>query len=252
MKLFPAIDLINGRPVRLSQGDYGRATVYGDDPLAVARQFYASGLRRLHLVDLDGAKASAPANLPVLRRIREALPEMQVEWGGGIKSDEAIEAALAAGATWVVCGSVAVERPELVGRWIERYGAERLVLGADVQDGRVATHGWLCSSDVTVEELVARFPQLCRVVCTDIARDGMLCSPSVDFYARLQERFPRVEVTVSGGIGSADDLRRLSAAGLRSAIVGKAYYEGRITLDELAALDEGAGREPASGEKNSD
>lgn len=245
MKIFPAIDLIDGRPVRLSQGDYGRATAYGDDPLEVACRFADAGIGQLHLVDLDGAKAAAPRNLAVLERIAARLPRVRVEWGGGIKSADALRAAFDAGAAQVVCGSVAVTAPEEFSAWLDRYG-DRIVLGADVKDGRVATHGWLRSAECTAGELIGRFPALRRVVCTDIARDGMLCSPSVNFYTALQERFPDVEITVSGGVGSADDLRRLEAAGLRSAIVGKAYYEGRVTLEELAALN---GTGPAAGNK---
>lgn len=238
MKIFPAIDLIDGRCVRLSQGDYERATVYGDDPLDVARRFAGRGIRRLHLVDLDGAKAAAPRNLPVLERIVAALPDVEVEWGGGIKDEATLRAVLDAGAAWAVCGSVAAAQPEAFEMWLEAYGPDRIVLGADVKDGRVATHGWLRSSGWTADELIGRFPALRRVVCTDISRDGMLCSPSTSFYTSLQQQFPGVEITVSGGVGCADDLRRLAEAGLRSAIVGKAYYEGHITLDELALIND--------------
>lgn len=238
MKIFPAIDLIDGRCVRLSQGDYERVTVYDDNPLVVARRFAACGIRRLHVVDLDGAKAAAPRNLRVLESIVATMPYIDVEWGGGIKDENALRAVLDAGAAWAVCGSVAAEQPELFETWLDTYGPERIVLGADVKDGRVATHGWLRSSGWTVGELIGRFPTLRRVVCTDISRDGMLCSPSTSFYASLQQQFPEVEITVSGGVSSADDLRRLAAAGLRSAIVGKAWYEGRITPDELAQINE--------------
>ena len=234
IEIIPAIDIIGGKCVCLTQGDYDRLTTYGDDPAEIARSYEALGVRRLHVVDLDGAKASSPSNLAVLERICGAT-SLDVEWGGGIKSEQALADVLAAGANRAICGSVAVSNPELIDEWIEKYGAEHIILGADIRDGKVATHGWLRESELTAEALIERFrPRgLSQVICTDISKDGMLSGPTVELYERLQEQFPDVEITVSGGISSMDDIRRLNAMGLRSVIVGKAIYEGRITMEEL-------------------
>ncbi|MDR2935901.1 MAG: 1-(5-phosphoribosyl)-5-[(5-phosphoribosylamino)methylideneamino]imidazole-4-carboxamide isomerase [Rikenellaceae bacterium] len=237
IEIIPAIDLIGGKCVRLTQGDYDRRTTYADDPLEVARGYEAIGVRRLHLVDLDGAKASRPVNLPVLERIAKNT-SLSVQWGGGIKDETALDTVFAVGATRAICGSVAVTHPELLNGWFEKFGPERIVLGADLKDGKVATHGWLEDSGLTIEALIDRFLPygLCRVVCTDISKDGMLEGPSFDLYTRLQARYPTVGIIVSGGISSADDILKLNDLGLRSVIVGKAIYEGRITLEKLKAL----------------
>ena len=234
IEIIPAIDIIDGRCVRLTQGDYGRLTTYGDDPAEIARGYEALGVRRLHVVDLDGAKASSPCNLAVLEQICQTT-SLDVEWGGGIKSAESLAAVLAAGANRAICGSVAVSNPELIDEWIDRYGAEHIILGVDIREGKVATHGWLNESEYGADELIERFrPRgLSQVICTDISKDGMLSGPSFGLYERLQSAFPEIEITVSGGIGSMDDIRRLNAMGLRSVIVGKAIYEGRITMEEL-------------------
>jgi phosphoribosylformimino-5-aminoimidazole carboxamide ribotide isomerase len=234
IEIIPAIDIIGGKCVRLTQGDYDRLTTYGDDPAEIARGYEAIGVRRLHVVDLDGAKASAPCNLEVLERICRTT-SLDVEWGGGIKSEESLSAVLSAGANRAICGSVAVSNSELMDAWIERYGAEHIILGVDIRDGKVATHGWLKESEMGASEIIERFrPRgLSQVICTDISKDGMLGGPTFELYERLQAEFPEVEITVSGGIGSMDDIRRLNDMGLRSVIVGKAIYEGRITMEEL-------------------
>ena len=225
MTVIPAIDLVDGRCVRLSQGDYARQTTYFDDPLEAAKRFLNDGYTQLHLVDLDGAKAAEPCNLAVLERITTNLPEMQVEWGGGLKSAEAIRMVFEAGAQWAICGSVAADKPELFEEWLTAFGPERMVLGADARDGKIATHGWLKDSPWTIEALIARFPTLQRAIVTDISKDGMLCGVDVAFYQNLQEKFPQVEITVSGGVASLDEIQTLTKANLRSAIVGKAFYE---------------------------
>ena len=203
IEIIPATDIIGGQCVRLTQGDYASRKTYYRDPLEAALRFEEAGIRRLHMVDLDGAKASEPRNLAVLERIA-ARTSLEVQYGGGIKSREA--------------------------------GPGRLILGADVRNGAVAIEGWLESSTLSAPELIGRFiPQgLTQVICTDISRDGMLCGPSAAFYADLQGRFPTVEITVSGGISSMSDIEELDRQGLRSVIVGKALYEGRITLKDLA------------------
>ncbi|BBL05383.1 MULTISPECIES: 1-(5-phosphoribosyl)-5-[(5-phosphoribosylamino)methylideneamino]imidazole-4-carboxamide isomerase [Alistipes] len=233
IEMIPATDLIGGRCVRLTQGDYTSRKTYYRDPLEAALRFEEAGARRLHMVDLDGAKAAEPQNLAVLERIA-AKTSLEVQYGGGIKSRAALRSVFDAGARRAVCGSVAVREPELFARWIAEFGPERLILGADVRDGVVAIQGWTERSERTAPELIETFlpAGLRQVVCTDISRDGMLCGPAVALYADLQRRFPQVEITVSGGVSSPDDIARLEREGLRSVIVGKALYEGRITLEK--------------------
>lgn len=235
IRIIPAIDIIAGQCVRLTQGDYARKTTYFSDPLDAALQFEQAGIRRLHVVDLDGAKAAHPVNLAVLERIA-AKTSLEVQYGGGIKSRLALAEVFGAGARHAICGSVAVREPALFTAWLEEFGSDRLILGADVREGAVAIQGWLESAALSASQLIERFlPHgLTQVICTDIARDGMLCGPSGEFYAALQAQFPRVEITVSGGIGTADDIAALDRAGLRSVIVGKALYEGHISLNDLA------------------
>ena len=233
IEMIPATDLIGGRCVRLTQGDYTSRKTYYRDPLEAALRFEEAGARRLPMVDLDGAKAAEPQNLAVLERIA-AKTSLEVQYGGGIKSRAALRSVFDAGARRAVCGSVAVREPELFARWIAEFGPERLILGADVRDGVVAIQGWTERSERTAPELIETFlpAGLRQVVCTDISRDGMLCGPAVALYADLQRRFPQVEITVSGGVSSPDDIARLEREGLRSVIVGKALYEGRITLEK--------------------
>lgn len=234
MELIPAIDLIDGRCVRLTQGDYGQTKIYDAEPVDMARRYADCGVRRLHIVDLDGAKAKAPCNLSTLEKV-VAATGLDVEWGGGIKDSVAMQQVVDAGASRVICGSVAVDNPELFAQWLQEYGASRVILGADIRDGRVATHGWLKDGGMGVEELVEKFLpyNLSQLICTDISRDGMLQGPNLPLYEQLQQRFPMVDVTLSGGVSSMDDLKRASECGVRAAIIGKAIYEGRITLKEL-------------------
>lgn len=234
IEIIPAIDIIGGECVRLTQGDYGRKTSYFKDPAEVAARYEEIGLRRIHLVDLDGAKASAPMNLKVLERVA-ARTKLDIQWGGGIKSADSLRAVLDSGANRVICGSVAVTDPEAFAQWLTVFGPEHVILGADVRDGKVATHGWLCESEWSVEALIDRFAPLglSQVICTDISKDGMLQGPAFEMYERLQSRYSVINITVSGGVGSMDDILALNARGLRSVIVGKAIYEGRITLKEL-------------------
>lgn len=236
MIILPAIDIIGGRCVRLSQGDYNQQTQYEATPVDMVKQYVAHGFKRIHVVDLDGAKASYPQNLDTLSELA-AVPGAEIEWGGGIKSVEALRAVLDAGAKYAVVGSVAAKQPELFEQWLKMFGPERIVLGADVREGRVAVNGWQEEMDVTIDDLVDRFLKygLSQVICTDISRDGMLQGPATELYVRLQKKYPEVDFTVSGGISSMADIHALKAAHLRRVIVGKAIYEGRITLDELYA-----------------
>lgn len=234
IKIIPAIDLIEGRCVRLTRGDYGNKKVYDSSPLEVARRFADAGVSRIHLVDLDGAKAGAPQNLKVLEGIASAV-SCELEWGGGIGSFEALQAVFDAGATHAIAGSVAALKPALFEEWLSRYGG-RVILGADVRDGRIAVKGWLEEAPFTIDDLVERFLPLGLRECivTDISRDGMLSGPSTGLYRQLQSAFPALSFTVSGGIASMEDIRALDEMGLGKVIVGKAFYEGRITLSDIA------------------
>ena len=234
INVIPAIDLIDGKCVRLTKGDYSLKKEYSASPLDMALRYQDIGIGRLHLVDLDGAKSSSPKNLHVLEEIATRT-SLDIEWGGGIKSDEALRDAFNAGAGHLIIGSVAVSNPDLFARWLQTYGGDRLILGADVSEGRVAINGWLEQSELTIDTLIERFRPygLREVICTDITKDGMLQGPTFDLYSRLQGDYPEQDIIVSGGISSMDDIRRLDEMGLRHVIVGKAIYEGRIKLDEL-------------------
>ncbi len=234
MELIPAIDLIDGRCVRLTQGDYDIKKVYEQNPVDMAKMYADCGVRRLHVVDLDGAKAKEPCNLRVLEQLATNT-NLDIEWGGGIKSTDALRAALNAGANRVICGSVAVDNRELFADWLQNYGAGHVILGADVRGRNVATHGWLKESQVSIDEIIGWFLPfgLKQLICTDISKDGMLQGPNFPLYVELKENFPTVDTTLSGGISSMNDIRKAHELGLHSVIIGKAIYEGRITLKDL-------------------
>ena len=236
----PAIDLIDGRCVRLTRGDYGQKKVYDGAPVEMALRYADAGVSRIHLVDLDGAKAGSPCNLRTLEAVASAVP-CELEWGGGISSPKALESVFNAGATHAIIGSIAALQPERFEEWLGRFGS-RLILGADVRDGLVAVKGWTSLSQLGVEDLVQRFLPLGLKECivTDISRDGMLGGPSSALYQRLEEAFPTLSFTVSGGISSMDDIRALDAMGLKKVIVGKAIYEERITLKDIALWSQNA------------
>ena len=235
IEIIPAIDIIGGRCTRLSQGDYATQKNYGGDPAEWARAYADCGVRRLHLVDLEGAKAASPKNLRTLEEIA-SLGLLKVEWGGGIKDDEALASVWNAGADWAIIGSIAAKDPDRMLGWLEAFGG-RIILGADVRDGKVAVSGWLEDSGIALDDLVAAFlpAGLEQAIVTDISRDGMLQGPSFDLYTGLQERIPDLKVIVSGGVSSLDDLRKADQLGLPGIIVGKAIYENRITLKDLAS-----------------
>lgn len=234
IEIIPAIDIIGGECVRLTQGDYSQKSTYFKDPLEVAKMMESVGVRRIHLVDLDGAKASKPQNLTVLERVASATT-LDVQYGGGIKCEQALRDVFNSGANRAICGSVAVGSPDLFRGWIRDFGGEHIILGADIKDGNVATNGWLSQSQLTVKELIDAFVHdgLTQVICTDISKDGMLKGPSFELYDELQKTYSVINVTVSGGISSIDDILRLDEMGLRSVIVGKAFYEGYITLKQI-------------------
>lgn len=242
IEIIPAIDIIDGRCVRLTKGDYGQVRRYDASPSEMAARYADCGIRRIHAVDLDGAKAGSPVNLRTLEAIATSCGGLEIEWGGGVSSDAALSDVFSAGATCAIVGSVAVRQPELMRSWLARHGAAKIILGADARDGKVAVKGWTEDSPLGVEELVESFlpDGLSQVICTDISRDGMLQGPSFDLYTKLQSAFPEVCFTVSGGISSMDDIRRLDGLGLRKVIAGKAIYEGRLTLEDITRWSQNA------------
>jgi phosphoribosylformimino-5-aminoimidazole carboxamide ribotide isomerase len=232
MDIIPAIDILSGRCVRLTQGDYGRKKEYSSDPVEVARTFEQAGAKRLHLVDLDGARSAAPQNLDILRSIVSET-SLTVEFGGGIKSEDTLKTVLEAGARYAICGSIAVTAPDTFSAWLDRYG-DRIILGVDVRGGLVATNGWLKTSRLTAVDAISSWrDRIKQVIVTEIDRDGMLRGVNLEFYAGLQQQFPGQDIVVSGGIGTIEQLAELKAAGIRAVIVGKALYEGRIKLESL-------------------
>lgn len=233
----PAIDIIEGQCVRLQQGDYATSRVYAKDPVDMARRFEDLGFTRLHLVDLDGAKSRHVVNDKVLSAITRAT-RLTVDFGGGVKSDDDLQRVFEAGAAMATCGSIAVTHPDTMMEWKERYGADRLVLGADVRDGYVSINGWLEESSLELMPFLQRYLEagFIHVLCTDISCDGMLQGPSVELYRSIMQRFPACRLIASGGVSSLHDIVRLDEAGVPEVVFGKAIYEGRIDMRELAAL----------------
>ena len=234
IELIPAIDIIGGRCVRLSQGDYERQTTYDAEPADMVKRFADCGVKRVHVVDLDGAKAAQPENLPTLEKMA-GVDGISIEGGGGLKTETAVRQVFDAGAAYAIVGSVAAKQPDLFTTWLNAFGAERMVLGADVREGKVSVSGWQEDLNLGIEALIDTFQPhgLRQVICTDISRDGMLQGPSFDLYTQLQAAYPDIDFTVSGGISSMDDIRRLDSLNLRKVIIGKAIYEGRISLKEI-------------------
>ena len=232
--IIPAIDLIDGRCVRLTQGDYDQKKEYSADPLDMAKQYEDCGVSRLHIVDLDGAKAKQPCNLRTLEKIASGT-SLDIEWGGGIKDSVSLRSALDAGAGRIICGSVAVDNRQEFLSWLSEFGSSKIILGADVRNGKVATHGWLKDSGLTLAELMDWYVPagLTQMICTDISKDGMLQGPDFEFYVDLKRAFPTVDVTLSGGISCMADIEKAAQLELHSVIVGKAIYEGRISLKEI-------------------
>lgn len=243
MTVIPAIDILGGKCVRLTRGDYSAGRTYGDDPVGIALDFQRNGLKRLHLVDLDGAGGDRLVNLGILERICTETT-LTVDFGGGIKRDEDIRSAFSAGAAMVTVGSVAATDTDLACRWIEQYGPDRLILGADARNGRIATRGWKDDSGLDLLEFISFYHSrgLKRVICTDINQDGTLQGPSTALYKDILSRFPDLLLTASGGVSSAADLVELAEAGLDSAIVGKAFYEGRISIREMSEINDSPNR----------
>lgn len=234
MFIIPAIDIIEGKCVRLTQGDYEQKKVYNDDPLEVAKQFEDAGLEHLHLVDLDGAKAKRIVNYKVLERLA-AKTSLKIDFGGGLKSDEDLRIAFECGARQVTGGTVAVREPDLFLNWLTTYGSERIILGADFRDGKIAVSGWQESSELELFAFLKDYAGkgVRYVISTDVSKDGLLQGSALDTYRQIRENLPDLQLIASGGVSTIEELERLREAGCYGAIVGKAIYEGRIPLKGL-------------------
>ena len=234
IELIPAIDIINGQCVRLTKGDYDQKTVYRDSPAEVAQEFESIGFKRLHVVDLDGAKSKHIVNTDVLRQI-VLQTHLCVDFGGGIKTDDDIETAFANGAEMVTVGSIAVTNPDLFISWLQIYGADRLILGADVRNGKISINGWKEDSTEDLLPFLKKYIDagVKNVLCTEISKDGTLQGPAIDLYKRVMQEYPDLHLIASGGVSSIDDIRALDAAGIHAVVFGKAIYEGKIDLHEL-------------------
>ncbi len=236
IELIPAIDLIDGQCVRLTQGDYDRKKVYADNPAEVARRFEAMGFHRLHVVDLDGAKSKHIINVAALEAITKACPSLVVDFGGGIKTDDDLQKAFDHGAAMVTVGSVAVTQPQLFMSWIQKYGADRLVLGADVRDGMISINGWKEDSDRDLLSFLQEYVDngVRNVLCTDISKDGMMQGPALELYQSVMRKYPQLHLIASGGVSCNDDILRLQEAGIPAVVFGKAFYEGKIDVNQLS------------------
>lgn len=236
MKLIPAIDIIGGKCVRLTKGDYGTKKIYNENPLEVAKSFEDNGISYLHLVDLDGARSNRIVNYKVLEKLA-IKTNLCIDFGGGIKSDEDIAIAFDSGASKITAGSVAVQKRALVEDWIRRFGAEKIILGADCKERMIATNGWLKSSEMDVIEFINSYNKtgISEVICTDISKDGMLQGPATELYREILDKTD-IDLIASGGVSSMDDLYLLIELGCSGAIIGKAIYEGKITFKQLREL----------------
>jgi len=234
IEIIPAIDLIDGKCVRLIQGDFEQKTKYNDNPLEVAKAFEDAGIKRLHMVDLDGARQKKIVNHKVLELVAKNT-NLHIDFGGGLQSDNDIKVAFECGAKQVTGGSIAIRNPELFEGWLSTYGPEKIILGADARNGMIAVSGWQEVTEVSVNEIIAKFKAKGAkyVLSTDVAKDGMLQGPSFELYADIQKAFPDIKVIASGGISAVHEIEKLNEMGVFGVVMGKAYYEGRIKLSEL-------------------
>lgn len=234
IELVPAIDMIEGKCVRLTQGDYDTQKIYNESPLEVAKQFQDAGVTRLHMVDLDGAKAGHIVNYRMLEKVASHT-DLSIDFGGGLKSDDDLHIAFDCGAQMVTGGSIAVKNPDLFLSWITRYGSERIILGADAKEKKIAISGWKEGTAIDLIPFIKDYQSkgISKVICTDIARDGMLQGPAVKLYQEMQQEMPGLCVIASGGVSSMGDIERLEEANIPAVIFGKAIYEGRISLKEI-------------------
>jgi phosphoribosylformimino-5-aminoimidazole carboxamide ribotide isomerase len=234
MEIIPAIDIIDGKCVRLTEGDYSQKTIYSEHPLDIAKSFEAAGIRRLHLVDLDGAKAGKVTNWAVLESIAKSTG-LVIDFGGGIKQESDLKIVFESGASLATIGSLAVKNPELFSSWLKIYGEDRFLLGADVKGEKIAIGGWLETTEETVFDFIAGYLQkgVQQIFCTDISKDGKLEGPSIELYQKIIQQFPELHFIASGGVSSMQDIDALKMIGCSGVIVGKAIYEGRIKITEL-------------------
>lgn len=239
MQIIPAIDIIDGKCVRLTQGDYAQKKIYNENPLEVALQFQDAGLQRLHLVDLDGAKAGAVKNWKVLEQLT-AKTSMIIDFGGGIKKEEDLRIVFDSGAALATIGSLAVKEESKFVGWLQSYGASKFLLGADVKDEKIAIGGWLETTDIDVSDFIQKYSTrgITQLFCTDVSKDGKLEGPSIALYQKIIEQFPALHFIASGGVSSRVDLEQLKEIGCKGAIVGKAIYENRISLEELRLINQ--------------
>lgn len=238
MIIIPAIDIINGKCVRLTKGDYAQQKIYNDNPVEVAKQFADAGIQRLHIVDLDGAKAGKIINIKVLEAITAATA-LEIDFGGGVKNITDVGNIFNAGAAMVTIGSLAVKHPEVLEEWLMEFGAEKFFIGADVLDEKIKISGWLEDSGVNIYNFIGQMISLgtTNIFCTDISKDGVMEGPSIDLYKKIMEQHPEINLVASGGVSTMEDVKELKAIGCEGAIIGKAIYEGRITLQQLATLN---------------
>ncbi|NCB84409.1 MAG: 1-(5-phosphoribosyl)-5-[(5-phosphoribosylamino)methylideneamino]imidazole-4-carboxamide isomerase [Bacteroidia bacterium] len=235
IEIIPAIDLIDGKCVRLTQGDYSQKKIYNENPIEVAKMFQDAGISRLHLVDLDGAKAQHIVNYIVLERITSKT-DLIVDFGGGLKSDDDLRIAFECGASMVTGGSIAVKNPEIFTGWIEKYGSEKIILGADVKNMKIAVSGWMEDTDIELIPFLETYQKrgISKIICTDISKDGMLEGPSIELYRDIIRKLPDVFLIASGGVSSIADIEILHDCGVPAVIFGKAIYEGKIKLKDLS------------------
>jgi len=234
MTIIPAIDIINGKCVRLTRGDYAQQKIYNENPLEIAKQFEDAGITRLHIVDLDGAKAGTIINLKVLELIA-GNTKLVIDFGGGIKRINDVESIFNAGAAIATIGSMAVKHPELLEEWLMEFGADKFLIGADVLDEKIKISGWLEDGGIDIFTFIGRMIGLgvTNIFCTDISKDGVMGGPSIDLYKKILEEHPEINLIASGGVSSVNDIIQLKEIGCTGAIIGKAIYEGLITLEEL-------------------
>lgn len=234
IEIIPAIDIIDGKCVRLSQGDYGQKTVYNEDPLEVALMFEAAGLKRLHLIDLDGAKADHIVNQNILANIASKT-KLIIDFGGGLKTEKDVKIAFDSGASMITGGSIAVKSPEIFLSWIEKYGNDRIILGADTKDEKIAVSGWTEKTGIDIYTFIKDWQKkgIKKIISTDISRDGMLAGPSTELYKNIIQSVPNIYLIASGGVSSVKDIRALQEAQIPAVITGKAIYEGRIKMKEI-------------------
>ncbi len=234
IELIPAIDIIDGKCVRLAKGDYNEMTVYGEDPASIAKGFEDAGFKRLHIVDLDGAKARRIVNAKTLKAIAQTT-NLTIDFGGGIRSDDDLKTAFDNGAAMVTVGSISVSSPDKCLEWASRHGTDKIIIGADVRNGKVSVNGWTEDSCTELSDFLEFYTKhgIKNVLCTEISRDGMMCGPAITLYKQIMAKFPNLHLIASGGVASMEDLKTLDAEGIPAVVFGKAIYEGKINMKEL-------------------